>query len=206
MTQPRQVFENAARSFVDLVHKLGNECWDGPGLGEWDVRSLVGHTARALVTVQTYLDRPASVEEITSPQGYYVAIKPVLARDSTAAAGIVERGRQAGADLGDDPAAAVAALCDGALSRLGRVTGAPIIETIAGGMRLDAYLPTRTFELAVHSLDIVAATGVEHEVPSDVLGAAAELAAGIAVELGEGAHLLGALTGRHPLRESFSVV
>ena len=33
----------------------------------------------------------------------------------------------------------------------------PVISTIFGGMRLSDYLPTRTFELVVHGLDIARA-------------------------------------------------
>ena len=44
---------------------------DEPGLGEWDVRSLVGHTSRALLTVETYLSRPAEVVEVESTAEYY---------------------------------------------------------------------------------------------------------------------------------------
>jgi hypothetical protein len=36
-----------------------------------------------------------------------------------------------------------------------------LIHTIGGGMRLRHYLPTRTFELVVHRLDITAATGLQ---------------------------------------------
>ena len=40
----RETFAEAARTFVDLVRRLPHDRWDGPGLGEWDLRSLVGHT------------------------------------------------------------------------------------------------------------------------------------------------------------------
>ena len=40
----RETFAEAARTFVGLVRALPNDRWDGPGLGEWDLRSLVGHT------------------------------------------------------------------------------------------------------------------------------------------------------------------
>ena len=51
--------------------------WDGPGLGEWDLRSLVGHTSRSLLTVETYLGRPADTEEVPGPAAYYVAIADI---------------------------------------------------------------------------------------------------------------------------------
>ena len=77
----------------------------GPGLGAWDLRSLVGHTCRSLVTVETYLDQPAADIEVATAPDYYVAIAPALAGEGPE---IVERGRQAGLALGADPASYVA--------------------------------------------------------------------------------------------------
>ena len=54
-----EAYAEAARTVVELVGRIPGEAWDRPGLGEWDVRALVGHTGRAFVTVLTYLDRPA---------------------------------------------------------------------------------------------------------------------------------------------------
>ena len=41
-----------------------------------------------------------------------------------------------------------------------------VVHTIVGGMRVAAYLPTRTFELCVHGLDIAAATGIPVDLPA----------------------------------------
>ena len=83
----------------------------------------------------------------------------------------------------------------------------PLIEVIGGlGIRLHTYLPTRTFELAVHGLDIARATGLSFDVPDDVLDEAMVLAARIGVATGDGETLLLALTGRAALPASFSVV
>ena len=83
----------------------------------------------------------------------------------------------------------------------------PLIEVIGGlGIRLHTYLPTRTFELAVHGLDIARATGLSFDVPDDVLDEAMVLAARIGVATGDGETLLLALTGRAVLPASFSVV
>src|SRR3954470_23020877 len=53
--QPRANFDAAADAFLDLVGAVPRERYDGPGLGDWDLRSLIGHTGRSLVTVATYL-------------------------------------------------------------------------------------------------------------------------------------------------------
>jgi hypothetical protein len=68
VTDSVATFASAARSFAALVHEIPASAWDGPGLGEWDLRSLVGHASRSLITVSTYLQQPADREEITTPQ------------------------------------------------------------------------------------------------------------------------------------------
>ena len=55
---------------------------------------------------------------------------------------------------------------------LGELSGGgdPLITVIGGaGIRLHSYLPTRSFELAVHRLDIARAIGISFELPADVL-------------------------------------
>lgn len=204
MTATFAAYASAARSFAELVHRIPADAWDGPGLGDWDLRSLVGHTSRSLVTVSTYLQTTAEREDVTTPHGYY-------ARVTAAALGIdpeavLERGRQAGRDLGDDPAAAVDGLVERVFRDLEGVDDR-FIEVIGGlGIRLFTYLPTRTFELAVHSLDIAGALGISLELPDDVLADAVVLASRIAVASGDGPAVLLALTGRAGLPPSFSVV
>ncbi len=198
------VFTSAARAFATLVREIPHSRWTGPGLGEWDLRALVGHTSRSLITVSSYLQTTAQREDIASAQDYYALI-----RDTAWIAGpseIVERGRQAGRDLGEHPAATIDALAERALADVAAVED-PLITVIGGlGIRLHTYLPTRVFELAVHSLDIVRATGIEFRLPPAVLDAATTLAARIAVTLGDGETVLTALTGRSALPPSFSVV
>ena len=174
-SDPVATFATAARSFAALVHGIPASAWDGPGLGEWDLRSLVGHASRSLVTVSTYLQQPADREDITTPQEYYVRVNPAAL--GLVSAGVVERGRQAGRDLGDDPAATVDALVSRVLDELVGA-GDPLISVIGGaGIRLHTYLPTRTFELAVHGLDIARAVDISYTPPADVLEVATVLAA-----------------------------
>lgn len=204
MTGTVATFASAARSFAALVHRIPGDRWDGPGLGEWDLRSLVGHASRSLITVSTYLQQPAQTEDITTPQEYYVRVNPAAL--GIAPEGTVERGRQAGRELGDDPGATVDELLSRALDDLADA-GDPLITVIGGaGIRLHTYLPTRTFELAVHGLDIARAVGISFELPTDVLAEATRLAARIAVSEGHGETVLLALTGRGGLPPSFSVV
>lgn len=66
----RQAFADAAEWFVGMVDVVGDR-WAAPGLGEWDVRSLVGHTSRSLLTVEAYLARPAPAVEVASLADYF---------------------------------------------------------------------------------------------------------------------------------------
>jgi uncharacterized protein (TIGR03083 family) len=197
----RETFAEAARAFANLVHRIPEDSWNGPGLGEWNLRSLVGHTSRSLLTVETYLGRPADVDEIPSPAGYYVAIA------ETDHAAVAVRGVAAGQALGENPAEIVDALAQRVLAQVD-TAGDPLIMTAAGGMRLESYLSTRTFELVVHSLDIaVAVPRIEPpEFSAQLLSEVARVAATAAVLLGRGVELLRAMTGRATLSPGFSMV
>jgi uncharacterized protein (TIGR03083 family) len=199
----RETFASAASAFAKLVHGIPESKWVDPGVGDWDVRSLVGHTSRSLITVSTYLRTTAEREDLAGPAEYYV-----YARDFASEAGaqaVTERGHQAGRDLGSDPAATVDHLVAQALDDLNAVDD-PLVTVIGGvGIRLSSYLPTRTFEMAVHGLDIARATGVD-AMPEEVLVEAAVLATRVGVALGQGETVLSALTGRTALPAAFSVV
>jgi uncharacterized protein (TIGR03083 family) len=204
VTGPVAIFASAAHSFAALVHDIPADRWDGPGLGEWDLRALIGHASRSLITVSTYLAHAAEREDVTSPQDYYVQIREYASK--VGAADVIERGRQAGRGLGDDPAATVDGLVSRVLDDLSDA-GNPLIAVIDGlGIRLHTYLPTRTFELAVHGLDIARAVDISFPLPADVLEEATGLAARIAVAEGQGQTVLLALTGRAELPPSFSTV
>jgi uncharacterized protein (TIGR03083 family) len=197
-------FISAARSFAALVHEIPAGAWGEPGLGEWDVRALVGHTSRSLTTVRSYLRTTAAREDIATPQAYYVRVtRSALGIDP---ADVAERGRQAGRDLGDEPAAAVDELVSGVTSDLASVDN-PLIEVIGGlGIRLHTYLPTRVFELAVHGMDIASALNIPFRPPEAVLAEALDVATRTAIATGRGESVLLALTGRSILPPDFSVV
>jgi len=195
-------FAATARTVSDAVAQIPDDAWDGPGLGEWTLRDLVGHTSRSLVTVIDYLARPVAEEIVPSASAYYIAIKA----GTFDAAAVTERGRQAGRDLGDDPASRFHALAHEAV-RVAEATDPDlVVHTIVGGMRVAAYLPTRTFELCVHGLDIAAATGIHVELPTEAVVEASALAAVTAAHRGLGPDLLLAMTGRRGLPPGFSVV
>ena len=196
----RTAFADAAAWFVRTAALVGDR-WDRPGLGEWDVRALVGHTSRALVTVETYLARPASAVEVASAPDYFRATRAAATGPAVAA-----RGRDAGTALGSDPAAAVAQIAERVLALVDTQDGTELVSTIAGGMRLGDYLPTRTFELAVHTADLATVLGVPPDVPATAAAQALTIVADLAVTDGLAGPLLRATTGRPGLPAGFSVL
>ncbi|MDT0186216.1 maleylpyruvate isomerase N-terminal domain-containing protein [Microbacterium sp. ARD31] len=199
----RSAYADATTWFVDTAGLVGGR-WSQPGLGEWDVRSLVGHTSRALLTVESYLDRPAGQVDVESALEYFRR-----GRRAADDAAVAERGRAAGEALGTgsaDVAEEVAAIADRVLARVERCHGEEVVTTIAGGMRLVDYLPTRTFELVVHTADLATALGVPAEPPPRPAAQALDLLAGLAVQEGVAARVLRAATGREGLPAGFSVL
>jgi uncharacterized protein (TIGR03083 family) len=201
----RQCFRDAAGAFADVLAALREEHWPKPGLGVWTVRDLGGHASRALVTVENYLDPGTTAREptLSGPLDYFRAAAGGLA-DADA---VAERGRQAGAALGDDPHATVAALAERVLALVDRSPDDALVTSPVSTSTLLAYLPTRTFELAVHTLDLAAATGVA--VPPALAGplhASLQLAVDLADQRGSSPDVLLALTGRRQLPEGFSVL
>jgi mycothiol maleylpyruvate isomerase-like protein len=197
----RTAFADAAGWFVRTAALVGDR-WDWPGLGEWDVRALVGHTSRALLTVETYLARPAEAVDIASAPGYFRATRAAAAAGPAVAA----RGRDAGTALGSDPAAAVAEIAARVLALVDTQDGAEVVATIAGGMRLGDYLPTRTFELAVHTADLATTLGVPLDVPATAAAQALHIVADLALASGLAGPLLLAATGRPGRSAGFSVL
>ena len=195
-------FSAAARAVGEAIIHTPQPRWDGPGLGEWTLRDLVGHTSRSLVTVIDYLARPVAEEVVPSAAAYLTA----TSAGTVDAAAVTERGRQAGRDLGEDVAARFDHLVDEAVRVAEGTDPDLVVHTIVGGMRVAAYLPTRTFELCVHGLDIAAATGVPVDLPAPPVEEACALAAVAATQRGLGPFLLLAMTGRGGLPPGFSVV
>lgn len=195
-------FGEAAQWVAELVASIPADAWDGPGLGDWNLRGLVGHTSRALLSIEQYLSVPAEVAEIDSPEGYHSAAARIPGADDAA---VLRRGIDAGEALGDDPAAAVREIVARVTARL-RGSDDALIRTIAGGMRLSDYLPTRTFELIVHGLDIASAADLAADPPAAPLERCLALAAAIGARTGTSTVMLRALTGRGGLPEGFSVL
>lgn len=199
-TTETTTFLRAADMFAGFCERIEDDHWARPGLGEWDVRALVGHTLRAVTSVPTYLSQPRPEGVVCASAGeYFVRARTVPGADDRA---VADRGHQAGRDLGEDPLGVIRRAVASAREALDAVgEDDPVVATVVGGMRLRAYLPTRTFELLAHTLDLAAATGVDLDPPADVLGSSLWTAVDTAALSGNGValfrHLLGRPGGAH---------
>lgn len=198
-------FASAGAAFVGVLEQIPPYRWSRPGLGEWDVRGLAGHTARAITTLMTSLSTPAQQQDLPGPVDYYAAVAGVESLPDLNRA-IHARGVEAGHALGDNPADTVRGWLDAAVIALDSADLAALVTTAAGGMRLLDYLPTRTFELVTHTLDLSAATGLPARIPPAALRATVLLAADAVTEAGHGEGVLRALTGRGSLPADISMV
>lgn len=198
----REAYEAAAAFFVDTVEQIGPAQWEQPGLGVWTIRDLVGHTSRALLTVEMYLAKPATRRQVVRPVDYFFRAQAGPAAPASVAA----RGREAGAALGPDPTAAVRDIAARVLAQVHTASDEVLMSTPVGGMRLIDYLPSRVFELAVHTLDIAVALPVAVTLPETAAAVALHLLADLAVQPGKAASLLLAGTGRHALPAGFNVL
>jgi uncharacterized protein (TIGR03083 family) len=196
-------FALAARAFVDLVGRIAPDQWEQPALGSWTVRGLVGHTSRAISTVANYLGTdPAPVVTVPDAETYYAEVLEKFTNNDAIAA----RGVEAGDQLGDDPQRHIAEALARTTALIAAESPGRIVAIGPLGIRLDEYLRTRVFELVVHSMDLGAATGLEHGMPASVVADTAALAARAAVLKGSGTDLLFALTGRGGLPQEFSIL
>ncbi|MCZ6875740.1 MAG: maleylpyruvate isomerase N-terminal domain-containing protein [bacterium] len=198
----REAYEQAATLFVETVGRVAANHWKQQALGEWTVQDLVGHTNRALLTVETYLDNPAATRELERPVEYFLRALAALADPAAVAA----RGREAGKALGADPLAAVHETATRVLDRLRRTADETLLTTPVGGMRLIDYLPSRVFELTIHSLDLASALSLQVTVPEPAAKVTFSLLIELALHKGQATPLILSTAGRGPLPIGFSVL
>ncbi len=136
--------------------------WDEPSaLPEFSVRGLVGHLARAALTVDTYLDRPQPAGGVPiSPAAYYANLTADIA--SPLNRGIRQRGEELAAAGHERLAAEIDRLAARLEERLAREADDRLL-VVAGNdlMRLDDYLVTRIIELTVHADDLALSVGLD---------------------------------------------
>lgn len=203
------LFEDSARGFLDLVSRIKSDQWGEPGLGNWTVRSLAGHTMRAITTVNEYLAMEApSTASCPDAESYLLGTAAGAgASASETHAAVAKRGVEAGELLQATPLPQLTQQLERVLAMIAAQPARRVVSVHGGrSILLPEYLRARNFELVVHSMDLARATGLEHTIPPRSVEDAAAIAARVAVRQGSGQQLLLALTGRFPLSESFSVV
>jgi uncharacterized protein (TIGR03083 family) len=198
----KEAFRQAALFFADTVAKISPSQWDESALGVWTVRDLVGHTSASFARVIEFSQQRADKVDVASAaQHYHVSLSVEGVDDA-----IAERGRVAGRGLGNDVTATMTAAIEQALAVLEATPDNSIIVYPNGGIKLEHYLETRVLELTVHTLDILAATGIEIEPPREALSCTLHLLADLAVDSGAGGQLALLFTGRGKTPDRFSVL
>ncbi len=196
----KTTFASAAGWFVDVA-AYAVDGLDQPGLGEWSVRDLIGHTSRSLITVEDYLtDETGGDVDLDTAVAYYAVTRNV---DPAA---VAERGRAASAALGDDPVGFVTGLVDRVPARVEAAPPDARLQTPFGSILLAEYAITRTFELTVHTCDLLRALGRPADPPLDAARSALRLVAELTARNVQAADVLLALTGRGGLPEGFSAL
>jgi uncharacterized protein (TIGR03083 family) len=198
----RNDYSQAASFLVETVQRIPDQAWQKSALGTWNVRDLAGHATRALLTVEAYSETPAEAQTVSDPTDYFMRALGMLANH----AATDDRARETGLSLGDQPKAAVGEIANRIIKRLEGIADDFLLSPPTGGTRLADYLPTRTLELMVHTLDIAKAVGLEVQAPKGPLSSTLILLADLALRQGEGQHIALALTGRRPLPDGFSVM
>ncbi|MFC6345169.1 hypothetical protein ACFP8W_24515, partial [Nocardioides hankookensis] len=129
LDEARATYEVAVGAFLDLVAQVPLERYAGPGLGNWDLRALIGHTGRSLVTVATYLATRAEAVDTEDAADYFAVVNR-LAHGANRDA-IHQRGIEAGVALGDDPVATLHAQREDAELALDMLEGEDAVVTTA---------------------------------------------------------------------------
>lgn len=168
----RSTYSAAVDIAADLLGDPAVEAsWDEPSaLAGWQVSGLSGHLARAVTTVEQYLDGdPVPQGELLTPGGYYAAAIHTSELESDLHRTIRERGDEMAsggrANLRERVVSTATRLRD-------RLPSEPEDRQVAvlDGMvlRLDDYLATRVVELVVHSDDLALSAGAPTpEFPAD---------------------------------------
>ena len=198
----RETYLEAGEYFAGIVDSIDIDGLEAPALGEWCVRDLIGHTYRAFTTVLSYSASPTQQVDFERPVDYFLSL---LSTDINHGQ-IAERGRAAGLEIIDNPKMMVRGFAMYVTNKLEELSDDHIVGTLAGGMRLIDYLPTRTFELIIHTMDLTKALGMESNPPERGLESTLQIVGQLALHRGHAPDLILASTGRHGLANGFTVL
>ncbi len=198
----RETYLEAGEFFASVVDQVDIDGWDEPALGEWCARDLTGHTYRAFTTILSYSAKPGDKVDLERPVDYFLEAFKSLAEPKM----VAERGRAAGLEIIDDPRMMVRGFAMYVKNKLEELSDDHIMATPVGGIRLIDYLPTRTLELIIHTMDLAIAVGANDEPPENGLEATIQILGQLAIYQGQAPGLILATTGRHVLPDGFSVL
>jgi uncharacterized protein (TIGR03083 family) len=186
-----EAYRQAGHWWRSLVGGIEDHQWDQGALGEWTVRELVAHGARAFRTVPEYLAGECKDPTPIDSAAQYFRI--VLA-EQTPHVHIAARARAEAGDH-DDWVAATDQVVAAADLAVHQGSSSSIAHLFVGEMALDQYLATRVVEVVVHGTDLGQAIGIPSPPP---LGAA-KVAISVLLDLSTGddlATIARMLTGR----------
>ncbi len=198
----RAAYLEAGEFFAGVVDQVDIDGWEVPALGEWCARDLAGHTYRSFTNVLSYAEKPANKVEVETPVGYFIKAFESLADPKQ----VAERGRAAGLEIIDDPKMMVRGFQMYVKNKLAELPDDYILNVPTGGMRLIDYLPSRTFELVIHTMDLAKTVGVDARPPEKAMETALLLLGQLALHRGLAPDLVLAATGRQDLPSGFNVV
>lgn len=151
----------------------------------YSVGGLAGHLARAVLTVDRYLDQPAPVGEPVDAASYFVR---VLGGHDPVASDLHRAVRnRAVAEAAEGPTALVARVAAARRDlqvRLGATDGAATIAVLDDAvMSVEGYLQTRLVELVIHLDDVAVSVGedISLEITQEAYAAVASVLSQVAV-------------------------
>ena len=209
-TRIRHSFHNAVEGFKGLLIDISDDDLDRNGLGVWSVRDLIGHTSRALSTIENYCGHHSKEPVIKGPVEYFSTARALMAdkeawekRENA----IAERGKETGESMGRSPMTFVYDLAERVTIIVDTHADDTEVATPFGQMSLIDYLPTRTFELTIHSLDLAKALSLSiPDILSDAIHDSLILAGEIAAKHSQSPKILLALCGRIELPNNLHIV
>lgn len=190
-------FADASGFLIRAIESVPDSDWLKPGLGVWNVRELAVHASRAWLTTLQYTAEPASLS-LHRPVDYYLAVLNLPGDLHTR---VAETSIEQAASVDDSVPVYASALYREASAVVDNTPDDQVIASLAGGIRLIDYLPSRVLEMVTHGIDIHDALGSEPEVPVSAMSVSLELLSQIAAErlpADQSAGLVRALTGRAP--------
>jgi hypothetical protein len=159
-------FFDAARCASTLLERPEVEShWTKPSvLAEFTIAGLAGHLLRGIMTVETYLDAPATAGAPLSAVEYYQAAGLTSDPESKLNREIRTRGEEMAAGGASIVAAAARTVLHRLEDRLATEEFGRVLSVLGGtSITLEEYLRTRVVELVVHSDDLALSVGIDDE-------------------------------------------